>query len=175
MKGWARHTYRRPLLWEWEEEGVEATMCARHVRIVQEEGGQEVLRVKRADKNLDWTRGVDAAPKRVRFQPPLGHVTAGVMSTWMHGRWVDELRKNVEDPRGPDLVVLGCVSLVAEFLLMGYKTAVVAKATRKVRSPELRWIGNICGRWLQRFGPGVQERKKVQDEVWDLQQELQLE
>ncbi len=150
-------------------------MCARHVRIVQEEGGQEVLRVKRADKNVDWTRGVDAAPKRVRFQPPLGHVTAGVMSTWMHGRWVDELRKNVEDPRGPDLVVLGCVSLVAEFLLMGYKTAVVAKATRKVRSPELRWIGNICGRWLQRFGPGVQERKKVQDEVWDLQQELQLE
>ena len=147
MRGFCRHCYKKPLLLEWEEQGKAADTCDREIRIVpcvERDDGElgEKLRVRRADKNAEWVRGMAPGPKRIRFQPPLGHVTTGQMAQWTHGRWCDEVRKNAQDEQAEDVTVLGCLSLLVEFLLMGYKGALVRAAVRKVRGAELRWMAN---------------------------------
>ena len=174
-----RHCYKKPLLLEWEEQGKAVDMCDREIRMVpcvegDEEVAGEKLRVRRADKNADWVRGMAPGPKRIRFQPPLGHVVTGQMAQWIHGRWCDEVRKNAQDEQAQDVTVLGCLRLLVVFLLMGYKGAFVRTAVRKVRGVELRWMANIGSKWLRRFSRGKVEGERVQKELWTLQKELRI-
>jgi hypothetical protein len=136
---------------EVEDKGKRTIMADRLVEIMADADGTEWLRVRRSDKNTDWTHGYEPTRTRVRYAPPLGQVSLGQVRGWLVGRWLDELSKSGNDPRAEVLIPWGGMSALAEFQLLGYRSSFMRKVLRSVRHPELQGRVKLGVRWLDMF------------------------
>jgi hypothetical protein len=157
--------FARGLSIEVEEKGREIKMCDREIKIVGEER-EEKLIINRYEKNREYLIGCAAEPKRVRFQPALGHVSARRVLTWITARWYEEWQKNetVEN------VLFGQLEVLAEILDLGYTPRFVQKTLGMISKPEWRQsaeIGKKWCKWLGRSDPNVHSKTALRQLLID--------
>ena len=149
-------------------------MCDRRGEILPNPDGTERLRVRREDKNWDWTVGMEAERKRVRYMPPQVNPGQKTIAGWIQARWLEELVKNQDDEQAADVITLHCLSGVAEHLLMGFGRSVLQRAIRRIRNSELQWVARIARLWLEKLDGEFPEPGSVQRFLWETQKDLRV-
>ena len=136
--------FAKGLAIEVEEKGTEVTMCDRKIRINQENR----IEITRYEKNREYLILNEAEPKRIRFQPSLGHVSTRRVKSWITARWFDEIQKNDV----PENIWFGQLEVVSEVICLGYPPKFVMQALGAISKPEWRQTLKLAKAWCKLLG-----------------------
>ena len=139
-----KQKYARGLAIEIEETGKRVTMCDRVIAI-KEKDGLEYICITRFEKNREFLVGNESNPKRIRFQPGLGHVSTQRIRAWITARWFDEQEKN-------DLaknIIYGQLEVLSEIVCLGFSPQTVLIVLKTISKPEWRRTAELGKRWIR--------------------------
>lgn len=159
--------YKAPLAIEVEEVGRTTGVADLEPSIIEGDGDQEeFLDVYQRDKSQEYVLGLVARPKRIRWEPWLGHQTVHQIQQWLVGRFHDVVEKNGHALLKKERQRCGIVEAMAEMVLLDYPKSMIVRALKGIRNPALtEWV-KLAQEWVETKVSFPAVEKKVQDAVW---------